>query len=180
MPENPPLKPECATIARGHLGGLIIMKSARPFLAAFCLILLASPFLYPANAQHVVPPPYPGPAHISLNGTWKLYYFPQGKFQITNPEQLKAHGLTPMEAMVPGETALDLSRQGVLPADLFFGENIKKLKPYELYEWWYQREFATPAGMAGRRLELRFHGVDCLATYWLNGKKLGESAGLHD
>ena len=115
------------------------------------------------------------PTHISLNGTWKLFYFPQGKFHITSPEQLTAQGLAPIEATVPGETPLDLSRRGVLPADLFFGENIKKLKPYELYEWWYQREFATPAGTAGRRLELRFHGVDCLATYWLNGKPLGES-----
>jgi beta-mannosidase len=113
--------------------------------------------------------------NISLNGPWKLFYFPQGKYHITNPDQLKTQGLTAIEASVPGETALDLSRQGVLPADLFFGENIKKLKPYELYEWWYQREFPTPAAIAGRRLELRFHGVDCLATYWLNGKPLGES-----
>jgi beta-mannosidase len=114
-------------------------------------------------------------AHISLDGSWKLFYFPQGKYRITNPDQLKTQGLTAIEASVPGETPLDLSRQGVLPADLFFGENIKKLKPFELYEWWYQREFPTPAGIAGRRLELRFHGVDCLATYWLNGKPLGES-----
>jgi beta-mannosidase len=113
--------------------------------------------------------------HISLNGPWKLFYFPQGKHQISNPDQLKTHGLMPIEAVVPGEAALDLSRQGVLPADLFFGENIKKLKPFELYEWWYQREFPTPAGIVGRRLELRFQGVDCLATYWLNGKPLGES-----
>jgi beta-mannosidase len=119
--------------------------------------------------------PDAGAAHISLNDTWKLYYFPQGKYPITHPDQLKAHGLTPIDAAVPGETPLDLSRQGVLPADLFFGENIKKMKPYELYEWWYQREFATPTGIAGRRLELRFHAVDCLATYWLNGKVLGES-----
>jgi len=63
-----------------------------------------------------------------------------------------------------------------LPADLFYAENITKLRPFELYEWWYQREFPTPHGTAGRRVELRLHGVDCLATYWLNGKKLGESA----
>ena len=114
--------------------------------------------------------------HISLNGSWKLFYFPQGKYPIANPEQLKTAGLTPIEASVPGEAPLDLSRQGVLPADLFFAENLKKLRPYELYEWWYQREFPTPSGIAGHRLELRFHAVDCLASYWLNGKKLGESA----
>ena len=114
--------------------------------------------------------------HVNLNGPWKLFYFPQGKYHINAPDQLKTQGLTAVEASVPGEAALDLSRQGVLPADLFFGENLKKLQPYELYEWWYQREFPTPVGIAGRRVELRFHGVDCLATYWLNGKKLGETA----
>ena len=77
---------------------------------------------------------------------------------------------------MPGNVELDLSGKGELPADLFFADNLAKLKPYELYEWWYQREFRTPAGIAGRRVELRFRGVDCLATYWLNGKELGETA----
>ena len=150
-------------------------KHARPFFLVLCLMGVSS--WLPAQTAPTVTSEKPTfeAAHISLNGTWELFYFPQGKYQITNPDQLKTRGLTPIEATVPGETALDLSRQGVLPADLFFGENIKKLKPYELYEWWYQREFPTPAGIAGRRLELRFHGVDCLATYWLNGKPLGES-----
>ncbi len=116
------------------------------------------------------------PIHVSLDGEWKLFYFPQGKYQIGDPGQLKAQGLTAIAASVPGEVALDLSRKGELPADLFFADNMTKLKPYELYEWWYQRNFQTPAGIAGRRLELRFHGVDCIATYWLNGKKLGETA----
>jgi beta-mannosidase len=151
------------------------VKQARPFFLVFCSIWVS--LWLPAQTPPRVPgeKPISEAAHISLNGTWKLFYFPQGKYPITNPDQLETHGLTPIEAIVPGETALDLSRQGVLPTDLFFGENIKKLKPYELYEWWYQREFPTPAGIAGRRLELRFRGVDCLATYWLNGKPLGES-----
>ena len=36
--------------------------------------------------------------------------------------------------------------------------------------------FRRPRGFAGRRVELRFGAVDCLATYWLNGKELGQSA----
>ena len=77
---------------------------------------------------------------------------------------------------MPGNVELDLSRKGELPADLYYGDNILKLKPYELYEWWYQRDFPTPNGITGRRVEIRFRGVDCLATYWLNGKELGETA----
>ncbi len=150
-------------------------KQVRSNLLTLYLIAMALCLPVRASLAATSENPPSGAAHVSLNGAWKLFYFPQGKFQITNPDQLKTHGLTPIEAMVPGETALDLSRQGILPADLFFGENIKKLKPYELYEWWYQREFATPAGTVGRKLELHFRGVDCLATYWLNGKIIGES-----
>jgi beta-mannosidase len=128
----------------------------------------------PARAAGENPPPET--LHISLDGTWKLFYFPQGKYQIAHPDQLKTQALASIEASVPGDAALDLSRKGELPADLFFAGNITKLKPYELYEWWYQRDFPTPPGITGRRLELRFHGVDCLATYWLNGKELGESS----
>ena len=130
----------------------------------------------PGQGAAAIPPPAGDASRTSLDGKWKLFYFAQGKYPIADPEQLKTSGLVPIEALVPGEAALDLSRHGELPADLYFGENILKLRPYELYEWWYQREFATPGSAAGERLELFFHGVDCLATYWLNGKKLGETA----
>ena len=144
--------------------------------ALFLLVICGLSSWLPAPASARVASGNNETLHINLDGTWSLFYFPQGKHQINHPDQLKTQGLTPIEATVPGEAALDLSRQGILPADLFFGENLKKLQPYELYEWWYQREFPTPAGIEGRRLELRFHGVDCLATYWLNGKELGESS----
>lgn len=149
------------------------VKQARQIILTLCLMVASWGLPAQTPAAATGGKPTSEATHISLNGPWKLFYFPQGKYHITSPDQLKTQGLTAIEASVPGEAPLDLSRQGVLPADLFFGENIKKLKPFELYEWWYQREFPTPAGIAGRRLELRFHGVDCLATYWLNGKPLG-------
>ena len=114
-------------------------------------------------------------ARIGLDGKWKLFYFPQGKYPATHPDQLKNLGVTPIEATVPGNAQLDLSQHGELPADLYYAENIKKLRPYENYEWWYQREFATPKGIAGHQIELCFHGVDCMATYWLNGQEIGTS-----
>jgi beta-mannosidase len=150
------------------------MKQVRPFFLIGFLAAV-SPWLTAQTPPVSGEKPDSEAVHISLNGTWKLFYFPQGKYHFANPDQLKAQGLTPIEATVPGETALDLSRQGILPKDLYFGENPLNLRPYELYEWWYQREFTTPAGVAGRRVELHFHGVDCLATYWLNGKQIGES-----
>jgi len=153
---------------------IVTMKQACLFF--FCLILVAA--WLPARAQEklIGDEPTSSPLSISLDGKWRLFYFPQGKYSIANPDQLKTQGLTSIEASVPGNVELDLSAKGELPPDLFFADNLAKLKPFELYDWWYQREFPTPAGIGGRRVELLFGGVDCLATYWLNGTKLGETA----
>ena len=152
------------------------MKRVRRF-ALLLLINVAMGWLWArVPAQATGEAPAAGTMHISLDGKWKLFYFPQGKYRIATPAELRTQGLTAIEATVPGNVELDLARHGELPADLFFADNLAKLKPYELYEWWYQREFETPAGTASRRLELRFRGVDCLATYWLNGRELGETA----
>jgi beta-mannosidase len=149
---------------------------ARFFLLIFGLIVASTGLQARTQAGTPSGQAAAEPRHISLDGTWKLFYFPQGKYQINHPGQLKTQALAPIEATVPGNVELDLSRHGDLPADLLYGDNILKLRPFELYEWWYQREFPTPGGVAGRRVELHFRGVDCLATYWLNGKELGETA----
>jgi beta-mannosidase len=109
----------------------------------------------------------------NLNGVWKLYYFPQGKYPGTKPENLNK--LEGIPAEVPGNVELDLAKAGELPENLYFGENILSLKPYETYEWWYEREFIVPKEASHKFTEIIFHGVDCLAEYWLNGEPLGNS-----
>lgn len=111
---------------------------------------------------------------LSLNGVWDLYYFPQGTRRINNPEELSAD-LPHIKAQVPGNVELDLSREGILPKDLFMGENIRTLKQFENYEWWYETEFAVPDDVLEEKCALSFGGVDCFAEYWLNGMKIGES-----
>ncbi|MBO9606801.1 MAG: hypothetical protein J7639_12660 [Paenibacillaceae bacterium] len=114
---------------------------------------------------------------FDLNGEWKLYYFPQGKYAVAHPETLKLLELQPIAAAVPGNVELDLQRAGVLP-DPGVGENIHLLKEYEIYEWWYQREFIVGTEISQGKLELLFHGVDCLATYWLNDREIGRTANM--
>jgi len=157
-------------IAASSLGTAAVLVNGTPALAALSSLEMALPHAGVADEKLALMP-----ERISLDGKWKLFYFPQGKHQVTEPRQLKTLGLTGIDATVPGEGPLELSRIGELPADLLAGENTTRMRPYELYEWWYQREFPTPAGVAGKRLELCFNGVDCLATYWLNGVKIGES-----
>ncbi len=151
------------------------MIKVKPHILLLCF-LVTIPWLRARAAKSAAEQQSSEAMRVSLDGKWKLFYFPQGKYQITHPDQLRTQGLTSIEASVPGNVELDLSAKGELPPDLFFADNLAKLKPYELYEWWYQREFRSPASVAGRRVELRFRGVDCLATYWLNGKELGGTA----
>lgn len=114
-----------------------------------------------------------------LNGNWKLYFYPYGTKEILSPDQLKQSGLVPISCSVPGNVELDLSRAGLLPEDLFFGENILLAEKFETYCWWYEREFLAPETLdKDEILSLDFDGVDCYAQYFLNGKKIGESANM--
>ena len=100
---------------------------------------------------------------VSLNGIWQLC----GKPQEEDTEKIC------LPAQVPGCVQLDLSREGYLPADLYLGENILETEKYEGWEWWYTRTFTAPAER--ENVFLVFRGVDCLAEYYLNGAKIGES-----
>ena len=101
---------------------------------------------------------------VLLNGKWNL----RGRDQ--TDESSNELILT---ATVPGCVQLDLSECGYLPSDLYMGENILETEKYESYEWWYERTFTCPEQRENAYLV--FEGVDCLAEYYLNGVKLGES-----
>ncbi len=105
--------------------------------------------------------------NIVLNGTWSL----KGKSQSSQVENIIS-----IDAQVPGCVQLDLSKAGYLPEDLFMGENILEAEKYEEYEWWYERKFIAPRKR--KNVYLVFEGVDCLAEYFLNGVKLGESQNM--
>ena len=107
---------------------------------------------------------------INLNGTWKLYPIEYGK-NIQSPEDLV--NIPSIKGEVPGNVELDLIKAGLLPEDIFKGMNITLAEKYETFDWWYETEFETPKHE--RDLIIRFDGVDCVAEYWLNNKKFGES-----
>ena len=110
---------------------------------------------------------------ISLNGKWKLYYYDAVERKINSPKDLK--GVNFIEANVPGNVELDLAEAGFLPKDLFKGFNIEKAYKYETYDWWYETEFDGIKIPENHKLILNFEGVDCIAEYYLNGEKIGNS-----
>ena len=104
---------------------------------------------------------------ISLNGIWSL----KGRDQTgVCKDEIS------ITAEVPGCVQLDLSRHGYLPQDLYMGDNIRQTEKYEGYEWWYERHFDCPRDT--HNVYLVFEGVDCLAEYYLNGKKIGISENM--
>ena len=80
--------------------------------------------------------------------------------------------------------------------DPFFGMNFRELpgttipiganfthtamdpqSPYAV-PWWYRTTFRVPATMRGRRVTLRFDGINYRANIWLNGRRLADSSAV--
>ena len=102
---------------------------------------------------------------LSLDGVWKL----RGKQETKNGEVIALDG------SVPGCVQLDLSREGYLPRDLYMGMNVTETEKFENYEWWYERKFECEYE---KNVYLVFEGVDCIAEYFLNEYKIGESENM--
>ena len=81
-------------------------------------------------------------AFLSLNGEWKLDYWPQPERGAVRTLEIPVHET--VAATVPGNCELDLERAGVLP-DLTVGRNVLKLRPYEAYQWLYTKTFRAKA-----------------------------------
>ncbi len=101
---------------------------------------------------------------VSLNGVWDL----TGKAVLPADSEVIS-----IKGNVPGCAQLDLAENGYLPKDLFMGENIRETEKFEDYDWWYERTFEVED--IAKNVFLVFEGVDCLAEYYLNDVKIGES-----
>ncbi|MFC2089749.1 glycoside hydrolase family 2 protein [Bacteroidota bacterium] len=110
---------------------------------------------------------------ISLNSSkmkeWKLNYGIQDQDAPQSPEQLKNSGINMIIGTVPGNVEIDLEREGIID-DPMIGDNVYKLRKYESYHWWYEREFNMPDIKKGEHVELVFEGIDCIADIWLNNR----------
>lgn len=114
--------------------------------------------------------------NISLDGKWDLYFFEQKNYDETPEVLTSREDIQKISCRVPGNVELDLSKNGYLPKDLYMGMNITETEKFESYEWWYEKSFRTPENT--KNLYLHFEAVDCLAQYWLNGEKIGESENM--
>ena len=87
-----------------------------------------------------------------------------------------------LDAVVPGSVLATLVKNNKAP-DPYYGINscsINDIGKYGvgLYTYWFYNAFNLPAPGPGRRVELRFDGINYGASVYLNGRKLGETAGM--
>ena len=113
---------------------------------------------------------------ISLDGQWRLDFFPQPQSGAVRSLPLAVPHET-VSATVPGNCELDLMRAGLLP-EPEVGLNALQWRRYEGHQWLYTRSFKASAIQEGGRAILRFEGIDTLADIFLNGAKIGETSNM--
>lgn len=78
-------------------------------------------------------------------------------------------------ATIPGSTYTNLLAAGKIP-DPFYRENNSEVQWVATKNWFFERTFHAPHALHGKQqVELVCHGLDTLATVWLNGHKVGET-----
>ena len=88
--------------------------------------------------------------NLSLNGEWALRgRSPQG-------ETLS------LTAQVPGNVELDLFRAEIEP-DPYYGAYEYLYKPYEYWDWTFEKTIFVPEAFAARPARLCFEGLNCIA-----------------
>ena len=78
-------------------------------------------------------------------------------------------------ATIPGSTYTNLLAAGKIP-NPYFGENNGKVQWVAEKKWIFERSFDVPGDLHDKEhVDLVCHGLDTLATVWLNGHLLGDS-----
>jgi len=115
-----------------------------------------------------------GGTTVDLNGQWTLHFWQQPETPVTTPELMRSISYQTITAHVPGNVELDLLAAGLIRNPMI-SANVWDMRPYEGYQWCYERRFSTPEYRQDQKVFLWFGGIDCLATIWLNGKEVGKT-----
>ncbi|MEI3797057.1 MULTISPECIES: glycoside hydrolase family 2 protein [unclassified Chitinophaga] len=91
-----------------------------------------------------------------------------------------------LPAQVPGTVLTNLVANKIYP-DPYYGDNNRKKRNLipdiadagrEFYHYWFRTDFRVPASYKGKRIWLKFNGINYRCTIWLNGARLGDMAGM--
>lgn len=113
----------------------------------------------------------------SLDGVWTLYFGDDDGDSLICAQDALEKNYRRIEARVPGNVELDLVRAGIGP-DPFFAANVLEYEPYEYCNWLFTRTFSVDSRQKGRRVLLRFGGINTFATVLVNEKPVGTTANM--
>ncbi len=91
-----------------------------------------------------------------------------------------------LPAEVPGTVLSNLVANGIYP-NPYFGDNNRKKRNLipdiaeagrDFYHYWFRTVFKVPNTFQGKRIWLKFNGINYRCAIWLNGKKLGNMTGM--
>lgn len=107
---------------------------------------------------------------VAYRNNCEVTVFPKTKSEIL------ASGYEIINASVPGNLELDLSRAGKLPEDIYFGTNILETQKYESTHVWYFTEFELEDN--GKDRFLLFEGIDTSAEIFTDGEFLAHTENM--
>ncbi|MBX3007067.1 MAG: beta galactosidase jelly roll domain-containing protein [Melioribacteraceae bacterium] len=91
-----------------------------------------------------------------------------------------------LPAIIPGTVLNSLVANKIYPEPYYSDNNrkSKKLIPdisdvgREFYHYWFRTDFRIPQSFKGKRVWLKFHGINYRCEIWVNGKFLGKMEGM--
>lgn len=115
------------------------------------------------------------PGKIELSKNWELAAAKDVQADGATVSQLNFQGVGwhPIRRM-PATVLEILQEDGVYP-NLYYGENMLKNVPQDLYkqDWWYRTVFTAPDGYSTYALE--FPGINYRAEIWVNGHEVADN-----
>jgi hypothetical protein len=159
-------------------------KLARPATARYVRVLLtkpASPEGYILSELEVYgrggPVARPKPASGLSGGAWRMQ---RDSLVTAGGETLSQPGFRDQDwlvATVPATVLSSYWNAGALP-DPNYGDNQLMISDSFFYaDFWYRNEFRAPRLASGRRVWLKFDGINWKAEVYLNGEKIGRIEG---
>ncbi len=78
------------------------------------------------------------------------------------------------DAVVPGTVLGSLASKKVVE-DPYFGINMQKIDPSQFRQpWWYRKSFDLSEADMGKKISLRFNGINYRADLYVNGNKVAD------